>query len=281
MARNDPSPEQIANLEKEQREAELQAEFDEFERQERARKEREQAYDNERMQIEQKYAKQNNSKSYTGVRVIDQYLDKSDVAAETAASRRRISIEKEVKKLEQQGKITPEYAAYLRKEAAGTYEKQKKSTVRIAVESGINAGKSVVSGASNYLDNAPMRKAPARAPRKYGKAPKRSTGSFSSGISMGGVATPAMGQPMFQPFSAPTFAVPKGKSDNAPRKPIGELGFPKTFGGSVPRTGNPRSGLPTSVIPKNSGSRFTDLTSPFGSRKTNPVKGRKKTKGLW
>lgn len=76
MGDNAPSAEQVANLEKEQREAELQAEFAEFERQEKERNRKQKEYDEQRAQIERDYASQKRTKyAECAVKGASGYLD--------------------------------------------------------------------------------------------------------------------------------------------------------------------------------------------------------------
>jgi hypothetical protein len=333
MGDNAPSAEQVANLEKEQREAELQAEFAEFERNEQERNRKQKVYDEQRAQIEREHAAQKKTepatkktftsiqrkeqernrkqkeydkpraqiereyaeqkktepatkKTFTGIRAIDDYLDKADMSAETRASGKRIQEEREIRKQEAAGKITPEYASFRREKASEKYEKQKVSDVRMIVDTVAGGAKGAVKGASSYQDNGP-----ARGGRKVRATVKRSVGAkkpqpkgFTSGVTgFSGAQFPSFfsgtpqkgkpGQSQMRSYSTsfPSVGVemPKQKADHVrASKP----GFPSGLAQSTSMFG--------SKVTKSEGIKL-NMGSPFGAKKTSPLKKGTQKKSLW
>lgn len=300
MAKNDPSPEEIADLERQQREAELQAEFDEFEREERERKQRQEEYDRERARIEierQKIETTAGKKSYTGFRAIDEYLDASDTKREKAAADKWEKEYKDIETREKSGKITPDYASFLKTQAGEKYQASRKSKARYLVEEAQRTGSGLIAAGGSYLSNAPTRsggsrKKPSLKSSGRSRASPRQNG-FSSGIGMG-VSFPQMGvsapqqssrgngrqprQPAQMGFPSFTVSTPKSKAPAG--KPVG-LGMSSGLGkmtGSGKPSGPKFPTMAFTAAPKFGKSLLTPR-DPFGAKKTNPVKGRKKT--LW
>lgn len=283
MASKDPSPEDIANLEQEQREAELQAEFDEFERQEQERARKQAEYDRERSRIEMEYQKADEGsgkKSYTGFRVIDEYLDASDTKKSKAVADKWEREYKDIETREKSGKISPDYAAFLKTQAAEKLQAGKKSKARYMIEEVQRTGSGPIKAGDSYLSNAPSRGGGGRKPslksggRTRKSAPRQN--GFSSGIGMG-VAFPQM-----------MVAPPQSRMGNGGQRKqqptMGSMGVP-SFTVSTPKSkGNGKPSGPKfptmsfSTAPKFGKSLLTPR-SPFGEKKTNPLKGKKKS--LW
>jgi hypothetical protein len=286
MAKNDPSPEEIADLERQQREAELQAEFEEFEREERNRKQKQEEYDRERARIETEYQKADaggGKKSYTGVRAIDEYLDAADTKKSKAAADKWEREYKDIEAREKSGKISPDYASFLKTQAAEKLQEGKKSKARYFIEEAQRTGSGLIAAGSSYLSNAPSRGGGGRKPSLKGrrssrKAAPRQNG-FSSGTNMG-VSFPQM---MVAP---PQMQGRQPQKRQQPSPSFGGMGLgfpsfsvstPKPKGGGKP----PGPKFPTmsfTAAPK-FGKSLLKPRDPFGAKKTNPLKGKRKS--LW
>lgn len=261
------------------------------------------------------YAAQN-PKAYTGFGVIDRFLDKADAASEQSASKNRISrtikIERDVKS----GAITPEYGDFLKQDAAKRYEKEKKPVVRMALE----FGEGLAKGADEYipqrstgvgiprLNRAPafnegMGSRGAAAPRKSKGKGSRSKGTsspsimgkgFSTGINSGVVAGgTGMGfAPQVPKFQGPalqtpafTFSAPKFATQN--KKVAGPgITFPR-MDIQKPSFGNSAFGKANPVVKRHGKSQGPNVSldlnlsqNPFGRKKTNPLKDKRKF-DLW
>lgn len=274
--------------EKAEREKELELEFSMFDKSNEERMRREREYDTERTKKEQTYASQLGEKKYTGFKFLDKYLDTADIKSEIKASGKRLAREKEIKKLETEGKITPEYASFLKKQASEKYESEKKPFARVAMETGEITLGNAIKGAGSYLDNQPSRSlggygARGKVGRTGGTKKKKGAPGFSSGISTTSMNMPSLGKPISRSQKQQPASMGMGMQLNVPR-----------FGGGIPKPRAPAkrmpsmSVMPKSIIPSSKPSKSATpkfgkslLTprDPFGAKKTNPLKGRKKT--LW
>lgn len=355
MATNDPSPEEIADLERQQREAELQAEFEEFEREERnrklrereAEKERASAYntrktelegrlksafdtskrnrdvaekersrfkqldeeesardernlqmefdlferkEKERRAEEERYDRirrnieiSSGKKSYTGFRAIDEYLDAADTKKSKAAADKWEREYKDIEAREKSGKISPDYASFLKTQAAEKLQAGKKSKARYFIEEAQRTGSGLIAAGSSYLSNAPSRGGGGRKPSLKGsrssrKAAPRQNG-FSSGMNMG-VSFPQM---MVAP---PQMQGRQPQKRQQPSPSFGGMGLgfpsfsvstPKSKGGGKPS--GPKFPTMSFAAPPKFGKSLLKPRDPFGAKKTNPLKGKRKS--LW
>lgn len=267
---------ELQSDERKEEDRKLQMEFDLFERKEKERRSEEARYDAIRSRIETSAGK----KSYTGFRVIDEYLDASDTKKSKAAAAKWEKEYKDIETREKAGKISPDYASFLKTQAAEKLQAGKKSKARYMIEEAQRTGSGLIKAGDSYLSNAPSRGGGGRKPSlKSGgrsrKAAPRQNG-FSSGIGMG-VAFPQM-------MVAPPQPRQGNGGQRKPQPSMGSIGFPPfTVSTPKPKGNGKPSGpkFPTmsfSTAPKFGKSLLTPR-SPFGAKKTNPLKGKKKS--LW